>query len=555
MRKGPCIIGDSFPTTESGGVLTVIGEVKVHNKIMLELTCSLCSKDKELFPLPFKVTKGELLKGRVPCGCSTHPKLSNEQYLIKINRVCQTRNYHLVSTPKEDIKAKSRVTLRCNRDGRVWSPQVSPLLSGVGCKTCAIKESSKLNIIPDDIVIQSFIKTGNFLEGTQFSRNTDKDKNSSGWSYFDVVCPVCSVDEFVANKVCSGVFTSSAGDLRRGRIPCRCSKSYRFTHEERCYQISKLLREEGHTFIGFKEGEYKNSLSIPVWKCNKGHVCDTTTTANLTLKGIRCGICSTEALKLQTREPAEDIFHSVVESGRLPKGSRILREYDKGAMRRLVYYCAKCSVDDFVHNEVCTGEFDIILQSLKGGGRSCRCSKGCRYTQKQLEYKISLFMNKLGGTLIELPMDSCLYKDRRVIVQHSGSTWDLNLNSLLCGGFSSTYFTGRSNVYLVLWELDQALAIKVGMTKKEPHRRARKQSSLTKFEVVGGYVFENVDNAIARSLEYELKSKFGGRYLSKMEFPDGYTETYNPLRLEDMLSYIKDRLGIDWVPLCYKSNR
>ena len=65
------------------GKLEVIGiDGKQGHITTLKVTCIECSKDPELFPLGYFVsTKGNLVRGQKPCGCSMY-KWEDWQYLI-----------------------------------------------------------------------------------------------------------------------------------------------------------------------------------------------------------------------------------------------------------------------------------------------------------------------------------------------------------------------------------------------------------------------------------------------------------------------------------------
>ena len=54
------------------------------------MTCTECSKDKELFPDGYFVsTKGNLVKGKKPCGRGKNVRWKDWQYLILARRVAK----------------------------------------------------------------------------------------------------------------------------------------------------------------------------------------------------------------------------------------------------------------------------------------------------------------------------------------------------------------------------------------------------------------------------------------------------------------------------------
>ena len=80
-------IGTQYNTPE-GGVLTVTGESgrRRGKNIIWHVECSICSKDKELFPTPFDGNKYKLDQGQIPCACSTY-RYSDAQNKIRLARV------------------------------------------------------------------------------------------------------------------------------------------------------------------------------------------------------------------------------------------------------------------------------------------------------------------------------------------------------------------------------------------------------------------------------------------------------------------------------------
>ena len=70
-------------------VKEVVGKSNSNNR-RFSVECTICSKDKVLFPLPFTITKESIIKGRMPCGCSKISKLSDRQDILSLQRICDT---------------------------------------------------------------------------------------------------------------------------------------------------------------------------------------------------------------------------------------------------------------------------------------------------------------------------------------------------------------------------------------------------------------------------------------------------------------------------------
>jgi len=70
--------------------------VDIHGKqgktTTFKVICHKCKEDKQLFPLGYFVSnKGNLVRGKKPCGCAFNPKWTKEQFLILAHRVARDR--------------------------------------------------------------------------------------------------------------------------------------------------------------------------------------------------------------------------------------------------------------------------------------------------------------------------------------------------------------------------------------------------------------------------------------------------------------------------------
>lgn len=92
--NGDYFIGTEH-TTLAGNTITVVGlnRITVGKVRVYDLECSVCSKDEELFPKgSITSSKGNLLSGRIPCGCSKNYQWDKRQYTLKIARYCAENN-------------------------------------------------------------------------------------------------------------------------------------------------------------------------------------------------------------------------------------------------------------------------------------------------------------------------------------------------------------------------------------------------------------------------------------------------------------------------------
>lgn len=520
--------------------------LSVVNKIesTIWVNCEVCSKDTELFPSPIKTSERSLFMEKLPCRCSKSYRLNKEQYLILINRKLHERNYELISLPEGNLKSHTKITLLCKEDGNKWDTPITALLSDVGCMVCSVRRIANINRISDEDNCKRFLATGKFLEGTSFVKNTIKTNHRWEYNYYDMFCPRCSTDEFVENGLCSGVFTGSISSFKNGKIPCRCSKSYRWGQGQREYQLTKLLSADGHKFIGFDDNGYTGCECKPIWVCKNGHYCDTSSISNL-LKCARCKHCASYG---SPRRPSQEYLDDAISSGTLRQGTKIIDEFDRGYVRFISYHCPVCSIDEYVSEGLCSGKFDISLPSLLRGSKACRCSKGYKYTKDQMRLRVTKILNTMNATLVSIDFTG-EFERRKVTAESGGVEKVLNLNAMLGGAYSEAFFLEDTfrNIYISIWELDKMLAIKVGITKLDPSTRIWKQGSQTMFTLKETFVFRMVERCLAEQIEKDLKSMYGGSYLSKADFPDGYTETYSPQLLEEILKFIKNTTSVQFI--------
>jgi hypothetical protein len=192
--------------------LEVIGFIKDCRPKEVVVLCHKCKQDPELFGEGyFRSQTFRLDAGRLPCGCSQRPiSWSKEQYIIKVTRQALDVGFTFHGFSGEFIGQKTKLHLFCNKHNTAWDNTniVNFLYSGGGgCNKCRYEKIISKKTKADVEIIEKFIKTGCFVEGTTFSRE-NYTKSSATW---DVYCPLC--DE---------TFVSNASGLRSGSKSCNC---------------------------------------------------------------------------------------------------------------------------------------------------------------------------------------------------------------------------------------------------------------------------------------------------------------------------------------------
>lgn len=202
-----------FPIPDN---LTLIGGIPKTYSFIVE--CSVCKLDSELFKTGmFITTLGHLRSGKMPCGCSKNPKWQEYQQKIRVERILHTSKFSLVEYYNYQGQ-KTLVDLSCKFHG-IWTTNISAIVNNkTGCRRCADENSYTYLRKPDEVMINSFMKTGCFPDGTLFSRSERKTSQGAK-NYWKVYCPICDFEG-----------ESTTSDLQKGCMCCDCSKDFRETY-------------------------------------------------------------------------------------------------------------------------------------------------------------------------------------------------------------------------------------------------------------------------------------------------------------------------------------
>ena len=185
-QKPEDFVGETF----NNGKLKVIGisDYTVdRGRAVFKVTCTECSKDKELFPEGyFNVVKSSLLAGSIPCGCSKTTKWEDWQYLILSRRAGEGR--FIVHGFAEKFKgSKTKLNLECLKDGHRWSTAISNIIyRGQGCSKCAFAKNKKVRAVPQPLAEDNCTRLCNDV-GYTFLGFIEKYENC--YSKLRYICP------------------------------------------------------------------------------------------------------------------------------------------------------------------------------------------------------------------------------------------------------------------------------------------------------------------------------------------------------------------------------
>ena len=200
-------IGETF----NEGRLRVVGIAeRLHSNTKYYVTCTECSKDKELFPDEYFIsTRGSLKNGHFPCGCSEGRRWLPFQYIVLANR-SSNGSYIVHGFAEEFHGNETKVECECCIDGHRWQVKLYHLISSKsGCPECAVRRRTDI-LRKDYETVISQIKVACDLKGYKFICFVSGYRNKDSKLYYE--CPN------------HGVRLIRCSDLLRGSSCSMCAK-------------------------------------------------------------------------------------------------------------------------------------------------------------------------------------------------------------------------------------------------------------------------------------------------------------------------------------------
>ncbi|QDB74007.1 hypothetical protein [Aeromonas phage 4L372D] len=125
-----------------------------------KVTCTECSKDRELFPDGYFVsTKYHLKEGKKPCGCAKNHRWKSWQYLLRISRNLNGKDVQVCGFT-ENYKGKStKIKLLCNIDKHTWITRADNVLNrSSGCPKCKYRELADRLKTKETVALERCVK-------------------------------------------------------------------------------------------------------------------------------------------------------------------------------------------------------------------------------------------------------------------------------------------------------------------------------------------------------------------------------------------------------------
>ena len=280
------------------GNLTVLGwNGKFGNPKKYIVECSVCKQDAELYGEGlFAMMPGHLRNGGLPCGCADKPNWTEQQYIVRVKRACIKRGIEFLGWTDDEFSTsnKTKVRVKCPDHGEYSSWTLSAMLVSTinhsGCPGCFAIRMGNFKRKDDQVMIDKFMSSGGFAEGTTFRRSDRLDKNGHK-KYWYMYCPDCET-EGEANMI----------GFYKGARCCNCT----YQRPQETY-INLLMDKEDVVAIKFgvaNNSEWRTSsqnrrcsyeiVNHGVWKYGKVSACRSAERA--CMRELVCGVVSKELM-------------------------------------------------------------------------------------------------------------------------------------------------------------------------------------------------------------------------------------------------------------------
>jgi len=285
-------VGSVFGDKQQLSVVSRI--VKDTPNIKYVVKCSVCCEDPELFGEGyFSIAKAHLKDGKYPCGCSSLPKWTKDQTLLRVNRLLNGSHYKFISIEGEWNATQTRIICSCDYHGNQPSQTIMDVLTGRKCRECRVDATSRANTVSDEIHIENFMNTGAYHPETKFWRS---DKKTPHTKYRKGV----SAHWWISCGECKTTVETLYSTLKQGGLSCECSsynQKFSYIHLIKDYDLEIGLKfgisnDVHRRFMGQQNMTNLLMENIGVWEFESSVDCKK---AERVLKNtMDCGVISKE---------------------------------------------------------------------------------------------------------------------------------------------------------------------------------------------------------------------------------------------------------------------
>ena len=313
---------------------------------------------------------------------------------------------------------------------------------------------------------------------------------------------------------CNTVCWAPKSTIKAGRLFCKCVKSYSPTEYEILSDIKSLCDIRKYIFnniVGEFKG-YKTKLNLTCPKHN--HTWCTTTYDNFK-RGVGCYYCGVESQTASRTYPDDLMVSSFNATGMF---DAVFKKLYKDRWE--------------IHCNICEHTYQASAYHLQEGKRGCKCSGQYKRSKAEFIRDINKSLRSVKSSLtyykfVKDNPKTCVDSKVILVCEYCKELHERTINTVLARGCfckcsRETHYTYIS--YIKDPDTDIVIGLKYGVESRY-NSRAVQQDRKSPFKVERHitYRFENANSAY--KAESALKEYFIQGYLSKKDFPDGFTET------------------------------
>lgn len=275
-------IGTEF-VTPKGSTLTVVGDNGLtSNKKKYIFTCSICSKDEELWPYgSIQIRKSDILRDKFNCGCGANTYYNKEQQIVRCKRSCKELNYQFIGLEGEYKSARETYVNAVNTETD------NPIRCTIG--------NLVRGVVGDKLDADYRAKVRNKEKRLQRITNL----NLTVYKGRGIIYPLhechevlyrcfsCEGDIYSQNNLCNGIFTTAFSQIVKGFLPCRCSGKPLLTLKQKELKLKLICESEGLVLLDVWK-DY--NIVMLKYKCKRGNL--KTTYYDNFMCGRRCTCCA-----------------------------------------------------------------------------------------------------------------------------------------------------------------------------------------------------------------------------------------------------------------------
>lgn len=341
-------------------------------------------------------------------------------------------------------------------------------------------------------------------------------------------CSICSRDVELWPE---GSMCCLAGALRKGSVPCGCSRKPSWTLEQYAIKAKRLIGPTSYRFVGVSRIEGQKSCMVEIeckehgnWMCASDAI---------ESRKVGCQKCSFEKISSRVRKPKSvaEIELSFCAAGNGHRFVGFDGEYS-GANTRAIIECPE------------HGVFDRSVSSYLGA--KSNCSK-CRYSkltdasnarEPKLRERVSKKLESNNYSFVSWDGDFCGTSSRIIGLCQEHGDFCIGYNGVIkgsrCQSCAKYGFRSCENGFIYALESTDRSLIKVGVSNKIDQRMQQlRKATPIEFEISMAI---SMHGRKALDIERECHMKFSSAELTGF---DGATEwlRYDP----DIIEYIKQR--------------